>query len=187
MAFGGAMNVDEEDRHPWLATEKLVLGEAIDRGLPTLGVCLGSQLLAEAVGAKPRRAERPEIGWHAVEPTAAAAHEPVLGGLDGPFEAFQWHSYETPLPPGAVALARSPVCLQAYRLANGRAWGIQFHAEVTTEIVEDWLGDYRSDPDAVRIGLDPEAVKAQTAERIGAWNDLGRGLSRRFVSFASGL
>lgn len=185
MAFGGSMNVDQEDEHPWLATEKRVLSEAIERGLPTLGVCLGSQLLAEVAGAQPRRASRSEIGWHVVEPLPEAADDPVLGGANGQFEAFQWHSYEAPLPPGAVALARSPVCLQAFRLANGRAWGIQFHAEVTAEIVDDWLDDYRSDPDAVRIGLDPQAVRAETAERIGAWNDLGRELARRFVALAA--
>jgi GMP synthase-like glutamine amidotransferase len=185
MAFGGSMNVDEEDEHPWLRTEKRVLREALDRGLPILGVCLGSQLLAEAAGAAPHRAQRPEIGWHEVEATAEAAGDPVLGAVGERFEAFQWHSYQSPAPPGAVELARNPACLQGFRLANGRAWGIQFHAEVTAETVDGWLEDYRSDPNAVRIGLDPETVRAQTPERISAWNDLGRDLARRFVAVAS--
>ena len=144
-------------------------------------MCLGCQLVAEAAGAKPRRASAPEIGWHEVELTPEAAGDPLLGGLPARFSAFQWHSYEAPLPPGATALARSPVCLQAFRL-GGPAWGIQFHAEVSMEDVDYWISDYRSDPDAVRIGLDPEALRAETQAAIGAWNDLGRAMCERLAS-----
>ena len=126
---------------------------------------------------QPRRASAPEIGWHEVELTPEAAGDPLLGALPARFSAFQWHSYEAPLPPGATALARSPVCLQAFRL-GGPAWGIQFHAEVSAEDADYWISDYRSDPDAVRIGLDPEALRAETQAAIGAWNDVGRATVR---------
>src|SRR5919197_5772330 len=135
MTFGGSMNVDEEEEHPWLRGEKELLGELLHRGTPLLGACLGTQLLAEAAGAKPRRASEPEIGWHQVEVTAAGAEDPLIGPLAPRFTAFQWHSYEAPLPPDAVALAHSPVCLQAYRVGE-TAWGIQFHAEVTAADAE---------------------------------------------------
>jgi GMP synthase (glutamine-hydrolysing) len=183
LVFGGAMNVDEAERHPWLVGEKALLRELIAREVPILGVCLGFQLVAEAAGAAPRRASEPEIGWGSIELTDAGRDDPVLGPLDRCFDAFQWHSYEAPLPPGATALARSPICLQAYRLA-GRGWGVQFHAEVTLADAERWLDDYRSDPDAVRIGLDPEALRAETRERIAGWNRLGAELCRRFLDQA---
>jgi GMP synthase (glutamine-hydrolysing) len=187
MVFGGSMNVDEEQAHPWLAPEKRLLRELLDRRLPTLGVCLGSQLLAEVAGTQPRRAREPEIGWHAIELLPEAAADPLLGQLPSRIEGFQWHSYESPLPPEAVALARSPVCLQAFRLTDRPAWGLQFHAEVTEKAVCDWLDDYRADSDAVRIGIDPDAIRAETRAKIGAWNELGRGIAERFAQEATAL
>jgi GMP synthase-like glutamine amidotransferase len=182
MAFGGAMNVDEEDRHPWLAAEKRLLAKLLERGTPLLGVCLGAQLVADAAGAEVRRAREPEIGWYEVE--RDASDDPVIGPLPERFTAFGWHSYEFALPPGAVALAHSAVCLQAFR-AGARAWGIQFHAEVTPQILNAWLDGYRNDPDAVRVGLDPEALRAESEQRIDAWNQLGRGLCERFLKQAA--
>jgi GMP synthase (glutamine-hydrolysing) len=180
LTFGGAMHADQEDRFPWLRGEKELLADLIDRGVPLLGMCLGAQLVAEAAGAPARPARVPEIGWRRVKLTAKAAGDPIVGGLPASFEAFEWHSYEAPLPPGATALATSAVCLQAFRL-EAPAWGIQFHAEVSRADVEHWIDDYRSDPDAVRIGLDPEALRRRTRESIEGWNQLGRGLASRFV------
>jgi GMP synthase (glutamine-hydrolysing) len=184
LVFGGSMHADQDDHHPWLSPEKAILRELLARDVPLLGVCLGAQLLAEAAGASVRRALRPEIGWHAVDVTEEGAADPLLGPLAPRFKAFQWHSYEFVLPPGATALARSDVCLQAYRLRD-RAWGIQFHAEVSRTDAESWILDYRSDEDAVRIGLVPEALGRETELRIGAWNDLGRSLSERFLAAAA--
>jgi GMP synthase (glutamine-hydrolysing) len=181
MVFGGAMNVDQEATHPWLRPEKQLLRELLASGTPILGVCLGAQLLAEAAGATPGRAREPEIGWLEIALDGEAAGDPVFDGLPERFEGFQWHSYQAPLPPGAVPLARTPVCLQAYRLAEGGGWGIQFHAEVTRETVGRWLDDYRSDPDAVRIGLDPDALRAETDRKIDGWNETGRRLCARFL------
>ena len=171
--FGGAMNVDDGARLPWLDDEIELLRDALEDGTPVLGVCLGAQLLAAAAGADVRRAERPEIGWFDVERTAAGAGDPLLGALPERFTAYQWHSWAFALPDGALELARSPVCPQAYAL--GSAWGVQFHPEVTEDILDAWIADVDSDPDAVaqdyaagaRIGL---------PERLAAWNALGRTL-----------
>jgi GMP synthase (glutamine-hydrolysing) len=184
IVLGGAMNVDQEGEHPWLRDEKRLVGRLLDRETPVLGVCLGAQLLAEVAGGAARRAERPEIGWHPVELTAEADADPVIGTLPRRFEAFMWHSYEATPPDGAAALARSPVCVQAYR-AGDRAWGIQFHAEVTEAIVSAWLADYRKDRDAIRMGVDPDALRGETRKRIGCWNELGRGLCAHFLAVAT--
>jgi GMP synthase (glutamine-hydrolysing) len=181
LVFGGAMHADHEDRHPWLREEKALLGDLLGRGVPMLGVCLGAQLIADAAGAPPRPASRPEIGWCEVALTAEGADDPLVGPLAPRFEAFQWHSYEFPLPPGAVPLARSASCLQAYRLGDS-SWGIQFHAEVTREDAEAWIDDYRSDEDAVAIALDADALRRRTRDAIADWNAIGRGLCERFLA-----
>jgi GMP synthase-like glutamine amidotransferase len=180
LTFGGAMNTHEHDGHPWLAREKALLGGLLEAGVPLLGACLGTQLLAEAAGGSVRRAREPEIGWLEVELLADGLDDPVLGPLAPGFEAFQWHSYEAVPPPGAVALAHSPASLQAYRIGE-LAWGIQFHAEVSAGSAERWLDQWHTDPDAVRIGLDAEALRAETRGKIEAWNGLGRALCGRFL------
>lgn len=180
LTFGGAMHADQEDRHPWLRFEKDFLTAMIDDRMPVLAVCLGNQLLAEAAGGSARRASEPEIGWCEVEITDEGKADPLIGPLAPTFTAFQWHSYEALPPAGAPILARSPVCAQAYRVGEA-AWGIQFHAEVSAGDAEAWVDDYRSDEDAVRIGLDPDALRTETREKIGDWNRLGRELCGRFL------
>jgi len=180
LTFGGAMHADQEDRHPWLRFEKDFLAAMIDDRMPVLAVCLGNQLLAEAAGGSAQRASEPEIGWFDVEITEEGRSDPVIGHLAPKFSAFQWHSYEALPPEDAAILARSPVCAQAYRVGE-LAWGIQFHAEVAAADTVMWIDDYRSDEDAVRIGVDPDALGAETEQKIGDWNRLGRELCGRFL------
>jgi GMP synthase (glutamine-hydrolysing) len=184
LVLGGAMNVDEGERHGWIAQEEELLQELLEREMPLMGLCLGGQLLAAAAGTQPRRAPRPEIGWHRVEVTPEGEDDPLLGPLAPSFEAFQWHSYEFPLPSGAVPLASSEVCLQACRLGE-LAWALQFHPEVSRKDAMHWIDDFRSDPDAVRIGVDPASLGAETGEKIGAFNQLGRELCRRWLDLAA--
>jgi GMP synthase-like glutamine amidotransferase len=150
-----------------------------------LGVCLGAQLLAEALGSSVGPATEPEIGWRRVELTPQAADDPLLGPLPPRFDSFQWHSYEFALPADAVPLARSAACLQAFR--HGGVWGIQFHAEVTAGTVAGWVRDYGGDEDAVRAGLDRAAILAATECAIGRWNEIGAGICRRFLDTAAGV
>ena len=185
-AFGGAMHADQEPGHPWLRDEKELLALLLDAGVPTMGVCLGSQLLAEAAGARAERAPEPEIGWYELELTPEGTRDPVLGGVASPFEAFQWHSYRSPLPPGAVELASSPIAMQAFRIGNS-AWGIQFHAEVSSDDAVSWAVNYDVDEDAVEMGVDPDELSAQILLRIDAWNRLGRDLCGRFLGVAESL
>jgi GMP synthase (glutamine-hydrolysing) len=173
LVLGGAMHPDEEERHGWLRPELRYLEQQVERGTPMLGVCLGSQLIARAAGARVFRAVEPEVGWLPVEVTEAGTADSVASALPPRFDAFQWHHYTHDLPDGALELARSPVCTQAFRL--GRAWGVQFHPEVRAEQVESWLAE---DPDDVD---DPAALLAATRERIAAWNELGRRLCSAFL------
>ncbi len=173
LVFGGAMHPDQEERHPWLRGELRFLERELERGRPILGVCLGAQLLARAAGAPVHRSSEPEVGWLGVHLTPPASADPVFASLPPRFDAFQWHHYTYGLPTGAVELARSAVCTQAFRL--GRAYGIQFHAEVTGAQVEQWLGE---DPDDV---ADAETLRRETAARIEDWNELGRKLCRSFL------
>jgi GMP synthase (glutamine-hydrolysing) len=173
LVLGGAMHPDEEERHGWLRPELRYLEQQVERGTPMLGVCLGSQLIARAAGARVFRAVEPEVGWLPVEVTEAGTADSVASALPPRFDAFQWHHYTHDLPDGALELARSPVCTQAFRL--GRAWGVQFHPEVRAEQVESWLAE---DPDDV---ADPAALLAATRERIAAWNELGRRLCSAFL------
>jgi GMP synthase-like glutamine amidotransferase len=181
--LGGAMNVDEEDRHPWIGAEKALLAELIESGVPLLGLCLGGQLIASAAGATPGRAERPEIGWFGLQLTPEGGDDPLFGPLGSEFEAFEWHSYEFPLPPGAVPLARTDLCLQGFRLGE-LTWAIQFHPELVAADIHAWIDDYHADPDAVRLGLDWEALRAESDEKIGAFNRLGRDLCARWLEVA---
>ena len=193
ISCGGSVHPVQDAEHPWLPVEKRFLADAVRRRVPLLGVCLGNQLIAEALGTRTRRSSQPEIGWFAVQLTPEGLADAVVGPLadhpgtrEGRFEALQWHSYEVPLPDQAVALARSEVCLQCYRIGD-RVWGVQFHPEVTREDFQRWLDVYDSDEDAVRIGVDPASLAAQTAPRIAGWNELGRGLCARFLRVASEL
>lgn len=183
LTLGGAMNADQGEDHPWLAAEDRLLGELIERGKPLLGLCLGGQLVAAAAGAAVGPAARPEIGWHRVELSEEGRRDPLLGPLAPGFEAFQWHSYEFALPAGGVALGASKVCLQAARVGE-RAWALQFHPEVSAGDVVGWIEGYRSDPDAVRIGIDPAALAAEARAKIGAFNQLGRELCERWLAQA---
>ena len=183
--FGAEAQVDQEDAYPWLRPEKQLVRELLERGTPLLGVCFGSQLLAEAAGAEVRQSARPEIGWHQVELTADGRTDPLLGFLPARFESLQYHHYEWLQPPGALALAHSAVCLQAFRLRDRPVWGLQFHPEVTEADYSSWLDEFSDDPGAVATGLDPEAIRTETAGKIAAWNDVGRGIAERFLATAA--
>ena len=181
VVLGGGMNVDEADRRPYLRAEIELLAGSLRRGQPVLGICLGAQLLASAAGASVHRARRPEIGWREVELCSAAAADHVVGALPRRFTAFQWHSYAFEIPFGAVELARNEVCPQAFRIGEC-AWGVQFHPEVTDEILAGWFASFVVDPDAVSMGFDPAVATAELADRLPQWNVLGSVLFDAFLA-----
>ncbi len=183
LVFGGAMHVDQEERHGWLPEEDAYLRRLVEEGVPVLGVCLGSQLLAKALGAPVRRMPSPEVGWHEVELTPEAADDPVFAGLPQRFDSFQWHSYAFELPAGGVLLARNERCQQAYR-AGETAWGLQFHAEVTRATVDDWIESSKPEDDGA---IDFARLRTESDRHIRRWNQLGKEICGRFLAVAAAL
>jgi GMP synthase (glutamine-hydrolysing) len=167
--MGGNSHAWQEDAYSFLRRERLLLAEAVDEGVPVLGICLGAQLLARALGAEVRAAEEPEIGWLDVHPTVQARDDPVFGHLGGALGTYQWHNDVFELPPGAQLLARSEQYEnQGFRVGN--AWGIQFHPEVDPELFELWISRH---PDEVReAGVDTAALR----EAVYAGADVSRPL-----------
>ncbi len=141
--LGGSMNVYEEDKYPFLKQEDEFLKEVLASDIPTLGICLGAQLIAKASGAKVTRARRSEIGCEKVLLTDAGKDDSLFEGLGPELEVLQWHDDAFDVPDKGVLLARSPVCPQAFRLKEN-IYGLQFHAEVTPQMIESWIGKYGS-------------------------------------------
>jgi len=177
--FGGSMHPDQHAEHAWLEREEELLRDALADGVPVVGVCLGAQMLARAAGAWVGPAAEPEVGWFEIELTPEGRSDPVLGVLPGRTEAFQWHSYTFGLAEGATELARSAVCSQAFRI-GARAWGLQFHAEVTLAMIRSWTTD-----DGHELPVPADGFLAEAERRIGEWNEHGRRLCEAFLAAAA--
>jgi len=141
VVLGGPMNVDEADRLPHLRFEMAAIREAMALERPVLGICLGAQLLAAAMGGVVHPNPVPEIGWYRLHARRAAHDDPLFRHFERqPQFVFQWHAYTFAPPPGAVRLAWTRNCRnQAYRLGE-RAWGLQFHLEADDALIGRWLG-----------------------------------------------
>lgn len=142
VSYGGDQSVTEVERYPYLMAEAQLMREAVERGVPVFGICLGGQLLAHALGGEVRAMSARTVEWSAVEPLPAAAGDAAFGALPEEARALNWNEdcFEPPAD-GVELLARSGEGCQAFRFGE-LAWGVQFHPEATPEIVEDW---YRSD------------------------------------------
>jgi GMP synthase-like glutamine amidotransferase len=138
IAMGGPMSVNDDASLPWLSDEKRLIGEAVRAGMPFFGACLGLQLLAAALGARVYPGPSPEVGLLAVSLTANGRRDPVTSGLPDRLFTVQFHGDTFDLPEGAVQLARSATYPnQAFRWKQ--AYGVQFHLEVSTDMVRAWL------------------------------------------------
>lgn len=133
VVMGGPMSVHDEARHPWLAPEKALIRRCLDADRRVLGVCLGAQLVAEALGARVVPAAEREIGWLPVTRAPGAEASPFGRALPPRFTAFHWHGERFELPRGAVHLARSEACAEQAFAAGSRVLGLQFHLETTPD------------------------------------------------------
>ena len=187
LAMGGPMGVGDEAEHPWLAAEKRLVREAVEAGRPFLGVCLGVQLLASALGARVYALERAEVGLLPVELTPEGREHPLFAGLDDPLVSLQWHGDTFELPPGAVRLASSPLVANQAFQAGERAFGIQFHLEVTPEMAREWaeVPAYR-DSLAKALGAEEGAAFiAEVERRARELHPAARGLFENCLELAA--
>ena len=140
VVLGGPMNVDQADQHPHLRTEIAAIRKAVESERPVLGICLGAQLLAAAMGAEVHPNPVPEIGWYRLKTLPGARDDRLFRHFEHPAHyVFQWHAYTCALPPGAVHLAATRHCSnQGFRIGD-HAWGLQFHLEADAALIERWL------------------------------------------------
>ena len=183
IVLGGPMHVVDQHCHPHLKTELRAIEAALRLGKPVLGICLGAQLLAHALGASVQRHRQHEIGWYDLATTQAARHDPVLGHLGALPPVFQWHACTFGLPAGAVQLARTETCeQQAFRFGQ-HAYGFQFHMEADAAMIERWLAlpAYREELTGAGIGRDAASIRAATTTALQTMRPLAQTTFNNFL------
>jgi GMP synthase-like glutamine amidotransferase len=176
LVCGGPQHLYEPS--DWLAAEEALLRAAVARELPTLGICLGAQLLSKALGGAVTKARQDERGWFPIELDDEGAADELLSALPRRLDAFEWHWDTYSIPDGGVELARSAHCEQALRIGR-RAWGVQFHPEVTLETMEQWARAKQP------LHPDPEALIADCRRLAPDWKAHGTALAERFFELAA--
>lgn len=183
MVFGGPMDVWQEEEHPWLVAEKQAIRDWMATGKPYLGVCLGHQLLADALGGKVGLMQGPEVGVSDVSLTEAGRASPLFAGLPPVFPTLQWHGAAVlELPPGGVALAQNAHCaIQALQVGE-KAFGIQYHVELTDDTVGEWgvIPEYRCALEAITGEGGQALLEAATRERMPTFAAAAEQLYRNF-------
>lgn len=174
--LGGPASVYEN--HQYLRNEEKLIQQAIAKNIPTLGICLGSQLIAKAAGASVYKGSRKEIGWYPVELTTDSIND-IFKGLKKNITVFQWHGDTYDLPKNAVTLAKSELYpVQAFRVGN--AVGIQFHLEVSRDMITDWINQYSSELESVRNYINVDDIIAGLDNNGNALNEYARVLYQNF-------
>jgi GMP synthase (glutamine-hydrolysing) len=179
IVMGGPMGVYEQDRYPFLRDELRLIEDALKTGVPVLGICLGSQLLAAALGADVRKGHRKEIGWRPVFMEPATAQDALFHSLPSTFEAFHWHGDIFDLPSGAVRIAHSDVTeCQAFRYAE-RVYGILFHMEVTLLTISGMIETFAAE--LLEESIDGSQLESESKDKIAPLQHIGSAVFNRFV------
>lgn len=181
VVLGGAMNADEVDAYPWLAEVRSLLAAAVPAEVPVLGVCLGAQLLARSQDAAVARDGVREIGFRKVSVVGGGSDDPVLAAVAPSAMLFQWHEDACELPAGAELLATNDdTYVQAYRVGS-RAYGVQFHFEVTPREITRWADETDPVELAEVWGTTKPDLLAQAEVHLAAQQEVGRRLAAGFV------
>jgi len=186
IVMGGPASVYQTDRYPWLRDEMRLIEDAMKSNLPVLGVCLGAQILAAALGAKvERNPNGKEIGWHPIRLSDSAKEDRLMRGLPASMTPFHWHSDIFELPPGATSLASSDKTpCQAFRHGD-KAYGLQFHFEVTREGVAAMADAFAKD--LVRENIPADRMIAQAAEYLPPLEKISETVFARWASPIQGM
>ena len=182
VAMGGPMSANDDAELPWLIEEKRAIGEAVRAGTPFWGVCLGVQLLAASLGARVYPGPEPEVGLLPVELTEDGRRDPVFGDVDTELVTLQWHGDTFDLPTGAVRLAGSQAYAnQAFRFE--RAYGLQFHLEVSPEMARQWaeVPEYVASLERTLGAERAPAFLASISENADEMRGAGRSLFERWL------
>lgn len=183
VVLGGPMSAHQDEEHPHLPAERELIRRAVEAEIPVLGICLGAQLIAAALGARVYPARRKEIGWYDLSLTDAGRCEPMFAHFADTERIFQWHGDTFDLPPGAVWLARSPDCAhQAFRVGDC-VYGLQFHLEVDQAMIERWLTvpAHAAEIEELDGKVDPEQIRRETPVQIDRVRDLADRAFDHFV------
>ena len=185
VVFGSTYNVEHADEQPFIEELRTITIDAVERGVPYLGVCFGSQILAWSLGGAVGKAAVREFGFVPVRPTPSAQDDRLFGHLEDGDAAFQWHMDTFELPPGAELLVRGDeVEHQAFRVGD-RAWAAQFHFEVNGDELEHWLESYGPEARLVaEWGRSWAEVREQARTHLAAHEARGREIFRRFAQVA---
>jgi GMP synthase (glutamine-hydrolysing) len=179
--LGGPMNADNTAEFPHLTTELELIQEALQRDMSILGICLGAQLLAKALGGTVRAGAGREIGWYAVDVTAAGQSDPVMSTFGQQEEVFQWHDDVIELPDHIEHLAGSEICpVQAFRHGE-HAYGFQFHLEVDGALIERWLTIPQHQSEFADGAVDPEQIRGRIDDSIEPLISLSNSTFGRWV------
>lgn len=184
VSLGGRQSLRELEDHPYLVEEVEMVGAAVERELPFLGVCLGGQLLARATGGRITALEDRVIGWPDVERLAAAEDDPLFGELPERFSVLHWNEDCFSVPAGAVELlSRSASGGEAIRVGE-RAWGIQFHPEADEPLLDQW---YRRGAESLEAaGVNEAEARAADARNVAAQRALAESLFGAFAALFGG-
>lgn len=153
VVLGGPMAANELDRYPHLAYEQDAIRRAVGLGLPVLGICLGAQLIAAAFGGKTLRRAAPEFGWVDVRPTAAGSRDHLIRHFSPLESVYQWHSDTFTLPPGARLLVESDTCKHQGFCLNDHVYGLQFHLEADSDLIQRWINAPQADELTAQHGI----------------------------------
>ncbi|MFM2302734.1 MAG: hypothetical protein RLZZ135_137 [Cyanobacteriota bacterium] len=188
--MGGPMNVGDEVEFPWLVEEKAFIRKAVrELNLPYMGVCLGAQLLADALGGEVKPMSATEVGLLPITMTSDGLHHPLMTGLPATLNVLQWHGQEVKqIPAGSKLLASSSHCqVQAYAVGD-RAFGLQFHSEVTDATVEDWvkISAYHADLEVTLGSTGADDLKQAVSQHLTAMNSEAKIIFDNFLRIVEG-